>query len=207
MQVIRCSSKSNGDGEVQGEDGDFLRAYGGENNFRELAQKANSVSLSKIFRFYKINIDEFNRKIVCPFHKNGKEASASFYYYPETNSWHCYGCKEGSRVIDFVSLIEKCSYIDAINKVLSIFENENEVENSFDDSILNRKFFSERLEIMLSFSDLVREFRLENDNEKAFNFIESICHIFDNLETKNKLNNEALKSVISKLKERIDNYA
>ena len=122
---------------------DFSHFY--EDKSRGIIQEANSVSLTKIFRHYNIRVDEGNRKAPCPFHKGGRESSASFYYYPESNTYFCFGCKIGSRPIDFVSLIENCTYMEAANKILSQFSSGDYViDNSID-----KNNCSERLETML----------------------------------------------------------
>ena len=76
---------------------------------KNIFAKANSSNLLNIFNYYNIDIDSYNNKIICPFHKNGQEQSASFYYYPSTNSFHCFGCKVSGQAVDFVSLYEDIS--------------------------------------------------------------------------------------------------
>jgi len=57
---------------------------------------------------------QVNRKgfMPCPFH-NEKTASLKIY----RNSFYCFGCGAGNSVIDFVMLMENCSFEDAIRKL------------------------------------------------------------------------------------------
>lgn len=48
----------------------------------------------------------------CPFHS---EKTPSFYIYPATGSFYCFGCGAGGDVINFVKRIENLEYVEAIN--------------------------------------------------------------------------------------------
>jgi hypothetical protein len=48
---------------------------------------------------------------LCPLHN---EKHPSFYIYPETNSFFCYGCKKGGNVINFVKLLYGYSFGEAV---------------------------------------------------------------------------------------------
>lgn len=64
------------------------------------------VSLKKSGRYYIGN---------CPFHN---EKTPSFFLYPETNTFHCFGCGKHGNNISFLMDIESIDYIDAV-KVLA----------------------------------------------------------------------------------------
>lgn len=51
-------------------------------------------------------------KGLCPFHPD--ERTKSFTVFPETNTWHCFGCKAGSSVIDFVMKKLKLDFVRAV---------------------------------------------------------------------------------------------
>lgn len=53
-------------------------------------------------------------KGLCTFHE---ETDASFLVYPETQSFHCYGCGEGGDVFSFVMRKEHLSFREALNKL------------------------------------------------------------------------------------------
>lgn len=157
--------------------------------FKELLAKANSVNLSTICKFYNIKIDIHNRKVICPFphHKNGHESSASFFYYPNTNTYWCFGCKTGSTPVDFVSAMENISSFKAANKILNLFEKDIDL-----DVVSTNDNFSEKLLILTLFSDWMREHNHDP------NFIK-IGQTFDALYNKHNLSNEAIKFVITSL--------
>ncbi len=48
---------------------------------------------------------------LCPFHG---EKTPSFYIYPETQSYYCFGCGAGGDVITFIRTAENLSYADAV---------------------------------------------------------------------------------------------
>lgn len=50
-------------------------------------------------------------KGLCPFHN---EKSPSFYVYPETNSFYCFGCGAGGGAINFVKNIQNLDYVEAV---------------------------------------------------------------------------------------------
>ena len=84
-------------------------------------KRANTINLAQVFKYYGVDINEFNKKICCPF-KFHKDNSPSFYYYPETNSFNCFGCKSAGNPVNFVSLIEDINKLEAANKLLNNFD-------------------------------------------------------------------------------------
>jgi len=43
-----------------------------------------------------------NNKCICPFHSDGEP---SLTFYPETNSFYCFGCNSGGDVVRFIQLM------------------------------------------------------------------------------------------------------
>ena len=48
---------------------------------------------------------------LCPFHN---EKTPSFFIYPETQNFYCFGCGVGGDVITFIKKIESLSYPEAV---------------------------------------------------------------------------------------------
>jgi len=133
-------------------------------------KNALSCPLEKIFKFYGLNINKYNSKTICPFknHKGGRESTASFYFYNKTNTYWCFGCKQGSSVIDFVMNYENISFPNALEKINNLFkykykkqEDNLEEENLFD--------------LKLKLSNLIRE----NKNEEVMKIYDSINEKYD----------------------------
>lgn len=48
---------------------------------------------------------------ICPFHS---EKTASFFVYPNSESFYCFGCGAGGDVITFLKMVENFDYIEAV---------------------------------------------------------------------------------------------
>lgn len=202
MRKISSTSRPNSSSESSGQSRDITTPFAGE-GYQNIVEQANTVSIKKIFAMYGIKLDNINRKTICPFksHKGGRESTASFYYYPDTNTYYCYGCRQGSKPTDFVVYMDTCNKVTAAKKILEHF-----YLDSDDLYLVDRQDFSERMEIMMKYSNAVRNFHLNFSDDKSFIFIEEVCQVFDKLNDKHNLDNDALKSVVSQLIEEINNY-
>ena len=208
MRELSDSNGSDGYGEAPGETGNTPTSSTGKVFYQDLIYQANTVPIITVFKHYGLRINEYNNRTTCPFksHQGGRERTPSFNYYPDTNSYYCFGCKCGGSVCNFVSEMDSVNKDKAAIKVLSLFKNSVGEEEYFSVTDL-----SERLDIMMDFSNTVREFRFLNFDEKDHLFIEGVCAIYDDLyakhHSKNKtLDNKALRRIVGLFKEKITNY-
>lgn len=208
MHQLSDKDGSFGYGDAPSQDGDFASSST-RDELKKIIGKADSIPLASIFKHLKIPLNHLQTKTTCPFknHKNGQETTASFNYYPNTNSFYCFGCKMGGEYAhgtQFLATLEGITKSEAAKKILSLFEGEVDV----DLIVYNLQNFSERLNTLTLFSNSVREFRLNNFNyPKALDFIENyICLSFDNLNIKYKLDNQALKRTVEELIIMMENY-
>jgi DNA primase len=205
MRSIPSTARPISDSEISGEAGDFAAPFGvGKEFYQDLIGLANSVPIQRVFKHYNIRLDEHRLKVTCPFksHKGGRENTPSFWYYPHTNSYFCFGCRVGNRACDFVAEMDGCNKVKAAQKILTLFGTEADADN-----VLDRQDFSERLEIMMDFSNTVREFRQTLAHTDAHTFIEDKCRIYDTLNARHKnLGNDALRELVRQLKEEITSY-
>jgi hypothetical protein len=194
-------------GETSWETGDTPEAFTGKAHYQELIHRANTVPLIRIFKYYKLRIDAVNCFVTCPFksHKGGRENTGSFKYYAPTNSFFCFGCRvggESAHACEFMAHMEEITRAKAANKIITLFA--SDVDE--DAEVFEGPNFSERLEIMMDFSNVIREFRLSFFDEKATAHIEEICAVYDTLNFRHKLDNEALRRCVEELKEEVKNY-
>lgn len=187
-----------GYGEAPGENRDFA------NTIKAKLEQANSVPIISIFKSYGLRISASNCYAICPFksHKNGRESTASFKYFDETNTFYCYGCGVGGKATNFVSVMDGVSAIIAADKIIKSYSDHID-DNSY---FLIENNYSDRLAILLDFSNAVREFRSTFLDEKSQEFIEIRCKTFDGL-YKPKMNNESLRSSVDLLKEQMKIFA
>jgi len=205
MRNLPDTTGSDGYGEAPGEAGNSSAPSTGKAFYQNLIQKANTVPITRIFKHYRIRLDESHgrAKAICPIpsHKGGRENSASFYYYPETNTFYCFGCGASRGCCDLVAAMDGISRAKAAFRILDLYGEEVD-----EDAIIDADNFSERLEIMVDFSNVVREFRQSNFDEKANAHIEHVCSVYDTMNLKHKLDNGALRRLVEELKEEIKSY-
>ncbi len=64
--------------------------------------------------YIKLRKSGANWSALCPFHK---EKSGSFYLYPATSSYYCFGCHEHGDVFTFVMKMDNISFPEAVRSV------------------------------------------------------------------------------------------
>ena len=195
-----------GYGETSWEAGGIGEVSPGKTFSQELIGKANTVPLTRIFKHYGLRITETHYSVVCPFktHKGGRESTASFRYYPDTNTFNCYGCNVGgyyAHGVEFVAAYDGISKFKAAQKIMSLFQ--SDVDGEAPECPDN----SEKLEMMMEFSTTVREFRSAHIDDKAESFVENICLTYDTVMMKHKLDNSALRRIIDELKLEMESYS
>ncbi len=50
-------------------------------------------------------------RCVCPVHA---DTNPSLVFYPEDNSWFCFGCQQGGGLVELVKFVNQCTYDEAI---------------------------------------------------------------------------------------------
>lgn len=155
----------------------------------------NSISLEKIFQFYKINL--FGNKCVCPFyhHKMGKERTPSFVYYKDSNSFYCFGCKTSGGPIQFIENIESC------DRSTAQYILQNNFDSSYDSS-KNEFYQTANNELLFEFANFCRE---KIKDGLPLEKVEKYTHVLDNMFIKHKnLNKQSLKFILDSLKKTIN---
>lgn len=190
-------------GKTSGQDGNLAEASSGKKHFKDLILKANTVPLTKLFKHYNIQISEYSKKCTCPFpnHNSGQERTPSFWWYPNTNTFWCFGCKTGITCCDFVAAMDCSNRIKAAIKILKLFHNDIDAGN-----IVEQENIEVRTNILMKFSSNIRNFRKVYMDERSSIFIDDICKIFDKINEKYSLSNEALNSITEQLLFKIESY-
>lgn len=94
------------------------------------------------------------------------------------------------------------SHAKAAYKILNLFGTDVD-ENA---EVFEGQNLSEQLEIMMDFSNSVKEFRRIYLDKESQDFIEKRCAVYDELNAKRVMDNETLRSVVEHLKEQINFY-
>lgn len=202
MQTIPNPTGSDSSGEKSSDFGFTESDASTKQFYKDLIAKANTVTIKSLFKAYGIRLDEHNKKCACPLPKH-QDDSPSFNYYPDTNSFWCFGCKVGTRPVDFVANMENLSRAKAAFKILDLFNSDSDFTVTVD-KLVNH---SERIEILMEFSNYVREFiQSHPSDDSALIYIEKVAFIFDKMNNKYDLDNSALKALSVKLKEKGNLY-
>lgn len=206
MRDLQSTTGSFGYGETSWTTGDVAKTATGKAAEQDLIAKANSVPLFRVLRYYNVKVTPSHvNSTICPFkhHKGGKERTGSFYFYPETNSFYCHGCKTGGmhrHAVAFVAAQEGITFVKSAQKIISLFNDDVDPFAEFSDG----PNLPEQLEIMMDFSTTVREFRKNYLDDESQYFIENVCAAYDKLNSRHDMDNEALRELISKLKDQIN---
>jgi hypothetical protein len=74
-------------------------------------QALNTSIVDVVGRHIKLKKVGKNLVGLCPFHN---EKNPSFYVYPESNSFYCFGCQEGGNIINFIKKINNIDFKEAV---------------------------------------------------------------------------------------------
>lgn len=136
-------------------------AYIKKEKIEEIKEKSDIVSVvsdylpvKKSGRYYMGN---------CPFHH---EKTPSFFLYPETNTFHCFGCGKHGDSISFLMELESLDYVTTLKKLAEKFGIELEYENKFDS--FNKKNFDKYYEINAFVAKFYYRKMLENSVPKQY---------------------------------------
>lgn len=83
-----------------------------KNNDQEAVENARKYPIYEIAK-YRLLLRGCGNKFssLCPFHE---EKHASFYIYPETNTFHCFGCQENGDIIKLTMHLYGISFREAV---------------------------------------------------------------------------------------------
>lgn len=199
MQSLQNTTRSVSIGEAFIEDREL--GVNDKDATKELIKQANAIDIITVFKHYGINMDEYNKKCICPFSFHSNERTPSFMLYKDTNSFFCFGCKSGGGPVNFVSINDNISKYVAAKKLLSQFNADINLPE------FDTEYFIERQNIIINFSDLLRTFTLNNlDDNEAFEYREKVSSIFDTINFKHNLDTNGIKSLINKLQLKLEQY-
>lgn len=98
-------------------------------------------------------------KGLCPFHQ---EDTPSFFVWPKTGTWHCFGCGEGGDVISFLQKQLGLSYLDVIRWLGKRYGIEV-VERTLSDKEVQKQKLREAMYAVNEFADKFYSSFLETD--------------------------------------------
>ena len=82
----------------------------------EMIQQALLIPIESIINQH-IRLRKSGKNLIglCPFHN---EKYPSFFIYPETNSFYCFGCQKGGNVINLIRILYGYSFKDAVKYLM-----------------------------------------------------------------------------------------
>lgn len=162
-------------------------------------QAARQVDLLTVMRAYGLEINQYARKISCPLPCHPDDSSPSFWFYPATNSFNCFGCKHGGSAIEFISLMDSVSKWDAVQRLLTQFDSDHGIAPS------TTTDYHGRNKAVLDFSAMIRDFLHRNaDDETAMAHAEKVCLMFDTITTRHTIDIDGMKSLLEKLRGKLN---
>jgi len=202
MQPLPDSTGSDSGSQTPGEGGGFSDPTGRKVDLRSLINQANSIPISTIVTSYGQRVDDYNRRIRCPFHSGGNERTPSLWIYPDTNTFHCFGCKAGGRPVDWIARHEVMNKVDA---ALHIIERWGAHINTTQETAEIKGAGYDKA--IFDFSNCVRMFiRKHEASVEAITYVEKLCFSFDKMNHKYHLNHDGLVALIDKIKKRLEIY-
>jgi DNA primase len=193
---------SNRGGEAHSTNPTLKDPYGRTISVKSLVEQANTVPLFEVFKDYAIHVDEYNRKARCPVHSNGTERTPSFWYYPETNSFYCFGCKISGGPTELIAATKEMSRYDA---ALFVIENYGKFLRMAAE--VPETHASSNDKILLVFSEIIYDFIADHErSDESIAYAEKICAAFDQLVEKRSPNHDAMVSAVEKLQQRLELY-
>lgn len=79
------------------------------------AIKASTDIVANIGKYTKLRKAGKRYQGLCPLHADKK--TPSLVVYPDSQSWHCFGCNRGGDVLDFVMMLENCDFRQAVARL------------------------------------------------------------------------------------------
>ena len=143
----------------------------------EIPEIKSHLSIATVLQHYDITPDR-NKQIRCPFHEDD---TPSCRIYPETNTFHCFGCGATGDVIEFIEKYEKCGKHSAITRAAALIENgELKIENEKTVSISRTSQIEQSQILSKAFTHFARSLSAK-PAKKAIEYLESRKLDYQNL--------------------------
>ena len=114
-------------------------SYIKKEKIEEIKEKADIVSVVSDY----VSLKKSGRYFMgnCPFHS---EKTPSFFLYPETDTFHCFGCGKHGDSISFVMEMESLDYVSTLKKLAEKLKDGSiKIPTSKDGRTLNVKSIKE----------------------------------------------------------------
>ena len=192
MSRLQRKTRSTSNSETSRQVRSHGEAYEGEAAYKDPIEDANNTPILEILKIYGVVFQNGIKKTICPL-PDHKDKTPSFLYYPDTNSFYCFGSKSGSKPVDFVSKMERVERHIAAQIIL---------ENNFSVySDIAGSGFSNRIDTLISFSEKIRNLITIYPNRLSE--IEEYTKVLDDLNVRYNLTDESTKMIINKLNEKM----
>jgi len=178
-------------------------------------KEMNKEDLNNIFDYVKSSIDivdvlnkyeiEYNNKLInCPL-PNHEDKTPSMAIYEVTNSFNCFGCKQGGTIIDFVALMEDITPFKAVVKLNDMF-NHLKIDFEEQNKTLNKEWFTlddknkYHLDATKLRNHLIEEHHIINTEQNMYMYMHGTYEIIEKSELTKLIENHMIDNENNKFK-------
>ena len=177
---------SDSTGPNSGSDCEGESASSGEHTetFARIKLANRKVKLIDILRHYGLKIDKnhirpmWSQNIKCPLpnHKGARERTPSFAYCFKSDYFHCLGCHQAGRAVEFISLYESKPRYLVAEQILAKYGDDRDVVDTYDEHDYQDKLSPVLFEGSKYFQELIQKHK---DNPKKLEIIHKVIWWID----------------------------
>lgn len=146
-----------------------------KNNYSQIDLANVAWPLDQIFQRYQLQFEEqfassgWTHKAKCPFPDHA-DSTASFYFNPEINMFHCFGCQRSGKAVEFLHVMQGTPKL-AIAQTLLAKKNVTSIKPN---GPTKAQVHVQIRNILFDFSDKIVQWKESHPTQEAFNYADLI---------------------------------